>query len=119
MKVKNIAKHNYCHAKLDKNYKLELLVLVPNEVKDVPDEIAKSWIKTGEVIEYIEPKDMKKIEKENEKLKQELEKFKQSTECAECYENDKVPALEDCDKCENKEVKTKTTNKKSAQKKDK
>lgn len=76
MKVKNISKHRYCHAKLDENYKLQMLILKPNEVKDVPDDIAKSWIKTNEVIEFVEPKEAKKLADENEVLKKELEKLK-------------------------------------------
>lgn len=76
MKVKSNAKHNYCHARLNDNYKLEMLILRPNEIKEVPDEVAKSWIKTGEVIEYIEPKDVKKVEKENKALKDEIKKLK-------------------------------------------
>lgn len=80
MKVKSNAKHNYCHARLNDNYKLEMLILRPNEIKEVPDEVAKSWIKTGEVIEYIEPKDVKKVESENKALKDEIKKLKAKTE---------------------------------------
>lgn len=105
MKVKNITKHRYCHAKLDENYKLQMLILKPNEVKDIPDEIAKSWIKNGGAVEYIEPKEAKKLADENEALKKELEQLKQSKECEECYADDKTPAQEDCDKCNNKAVK--------------
>ena len=76
MKVKNISKNKFCHAQLDKNYKLEMLLLAPNEIKKVPDEIAKNWIATGKVIQYIEPKDVKKIDAENKALKEELEKLK-------------------------------------------
>jgi uncharacterized phage protein (TIGR02220 family) len=76
MKVKSNAKHNYCHARLNDNYKLEMFILRPNEIKEVPDEVAKSWIKTGEVIEYIEPKDVKKVESENKALKDEIKKLK-------------------------------------------
>lgn len=76
MKVKNISKHRYCHAKLDENYKLQMLILKPDEVKDVPDDIAKSWIKTNEVIEFVEPKEARKLADENEALKKELEKLK-------------------------------------------
>lgn len=76
MKVKSNAKHNFCHARLNDNYKLEMLILRPNEIKEVPDEVAKSWIKTGEVIEYIEPKDVKKVESENKALKDEIKKLK-------------------------------------------
>lgn len=76
MKVKNISKHRYCHAKLDENYKLTMLILKPNEIKDIPDEIAKSWIKNGGAVEFIEPKEAKKLADENEALKKELEKLK-------------------------------------------
>ena len=76
MKVKNLSKRNYCHSMLDDEYKLKLLILAPNEIKDVPDNIATSWIKTGDVEEYVEPKDAKKLADENEQLKQELAKIK-------------------------------------------
>lgn len=79
MKVKNISKNRFCHAQLDKNYKLEMLLLAPNEIKEVPDEIAKNWIDTGKVIQYIEPKDVKEINAENKALKEELEKLKKET----------------------------------------
>jgi hypothetical protein len=77
MKVKNNSKNKFCHAQLDKDYKLEMLLLAPNEIKEIPDEIAKNWIATGKVIQYIEPKDVKKIDAENKALKEELEKLKQ------------------------------------------
>ena len=117
MKVKNISKHRYCHAKLDENYKLQMLILKPNEVKDVPDDIAKSWIKTNEVIEFVEPKEARKLADENEALKKELEQLKQSKECDECYSDDKTPTQEDCDKC--KSTKTKKSTTKSTTKKNK
>lgn len=82
MKVKNISKHNFCHSTLDENYKLQLLVLKPNEIKVIPDEVAQSWIKSGRVIEYIEPQDVKqleqgakKLEEENESLRQEIKQI--------------------------------------------
>lgn len=78
MKVKNVSKNKFCHAQLDKNYKLEMLIIAPNEIKEVPDEIAKNWISTGKVIQYIEPKDVKEINAENKVLKQELEKLKKA-----------------------------------------
>ena len=79
MKVKNISKHRYCHARLNDAYKLEMLILKPNEIKDVPDEIAKSWVKTNEVVEYVEPKEAKKLADENAELKKELEALKNDT----------------------------------------
>lgn len=119
MKVKNLSKRRYCYAKLDENYKLQMLILAPDEIKDVPDEVAKSWIKTKEVVEYIEPKDAKKIADENEALKKELEQLKQSKDCEECHSDDKTPAQEDCDKCDNKSTKTKKSTTKSTTKKNK
>lgn len=76
MKIKNISKRNFCHAKLDEKYKLQLLILAPNDIKDVPDEVAQSWLKSGEVIEFVEPKEAKKLADENEALKKELEQLK-------------------------------------------
>lgn len=61
---------------LDNEYKLKLLILAPNEIKDVPDNIAISWIKTGDVEEHVEPKDVKKVENENKALKDEIKKLK-------------------------------------------
>lgn len=115
MKVKNISKHRYCHARLDEKYSLQMLILKPNEVQDVPDEVAKNWLKTGEVIEFVEPKEAKKLVDENAALKKELEKLKQQKDCAECYADDKTPAQADCDKCN--EVKAKKPSKKATTKK--
>lgn len=103
MKVKNTSKHRYCHAKLDENYKLQMLILKPNEIKDVPDEIAESWIKGGEVVEYVEPKEVKKLADENEALKKELEKLKTPTHNI----SDNKPKT----KTQKKQSKTKSKNK--------
>ncbi len=50
-----------------------------NEVADIPEEIAKIWLKINGIEEYAEPEDLKKLEKENEKLKKELEEAKKTT----------------------------------------
>ena len=76
MKIKNITKHNYAHAKLDDAYRLQMLILKPNEVKDIPDDVAESWLKSGGVVKYVEPKDLEKIEDENKKLKEQLKEEK-------------------------------------------
>ena len=102
MKVKNTSKHRYCHAKLDENYKLQMLILKPNEIKEVPDEIAASWVKGGEVIEYVEPKEVRKLADENEALKKELEKLKQG---------DKKDNKPKNNKTQKKQSKTKSKNK--------
>ena len=116
MLLKNNSKRNYIHSQLDSEYKLLVLTLKPGEVKEVPDNIAKSWLKSGEVVEYVDPKKAKeeqeKIKKENEALKkqiEELQNLKQSNDCAECYADEKTPAQEDCDKCDKKEAKTKAS----------
>lgn len=80
MKVKNIAKKPYCYSKLDENYKLDMVIIKPNEVKEVSKEIAESWLKTGKVIEYVEPADVKSLEKEIEQLKAENNKLKGTCE---------------------------------------
>ena len=81
MLLKNNSKRSFVHSQLDKNYKLVLLMLEPGAVKEIPDEIAKSWLKSGEVEEYVDPAKAKaeqaKIAKENEELKKELEALKE------------------------------------------
>lgn len=76
MKIKNITKHNYAHSKLDEAYRLQMIILKPNEVKDIPDDVAESWLKSGGVVKYVEPKDLEKIEDENKKLKEQLKELK-------------------------------------------
>ena len=48
----------------------------------MPDKIAKLWLKTGEVVEYVKPEEAKakqaKLEEENAKLKAELEVLKKA-----------------------------------------
>lgn len=77
MKLKNNSKRNYVHSYLDENASLTMLVLKPNEVKDVPDDVAKTWLKGRDVIEYVDPNqariEKEKLEAENAKLKAELE----------------------------------------------
>ena len=50
-----------------------------NTVADIPEDVAKIWLKINGVEEYAEPADLKKLEKENEKLKKELEAAKKTT----------------------------------------
>lgn len=77
MKLKNNSKRNYVHSYLDENANLTMLVLKPNEVKDIPDNVAKTWLKGRDVIEYVDPNqariEKEKLEAENAKLKAELE----------------------------------------------
>ena len=76
MKVQNISKRSYCHADLGEDCRAKLLILKPNEIKDVPDKVAESWLKSGEVIEYVAPADAKKLQAELDKLKAENAKLK-------------------------------------------
>lgn len=78
MKLQNKSKRSYVHSYLDKNYKLVLLQLKPNEVKEIPDDIAKVWLKSGEVVQFVAPQEVKNLEDENAKLKAELEALKKA-----------------------------------------
>ena len=78
MKLQNKSKRSYVHSYLDENYKLVLLQLKPNEVKEIPDDIAKVWLKSGEVVQFVEPQEIKNLENENAKLKEELEALKKA-----------------------------------------
>lgn len=77
MKLKNNSKRNYVHSYLDENANLIMLILKPNEVKDIPDDVAKTWLKGRDVVEYVDPNqariEKEKLEAENAKLKAELE----------------------------------------------
>lgn len=76
MKLKNNSKRNYVHSYLDENANLTMLVLKPNEVKDIPDDVAKTWLKGRDIVEYVDPNqariEKEKLEAENAKLKAEL-----------------------------------------------
>lgn len=118
MLVKNISKRSYIHSRLDEKYNLVMLTLKPNEVKDIPDEVAKSWLKSDDVVEYVNPEDARKqeeqLKKENAELKKALEEAKK--DCAECYSDDKTPAQDDCDKCKEVKATKKKSSKKSSKK---
>lgn len=86
MKVKNNSKRCYCHVVMNESYQPDMLLLKPNEVKDIPDEVAKGWLKSGEVVEYVAPADAKKLEAEIAKLKAENEQLKK--------DNDELPDRE-------------------------
>lgn len=96
MLVKNNSKRNYVHSKLDEQYRLILLTLRPQEIKEIPDNVAKSWIKSGDVEEYVDPqiakKEQKKIEQENKALKKELQKLKTQSKKSSTTKQRKKPA---------------------------
>ena len=77
MRVYNKSSRMYQHEHDGKTYCLK-----PKTDIEVPDKIAKLWLKTGEVVEYVKPEEAKaaqaKLEEENAKLKAELEALKKA-----------------------------------------
>lgn len=66
----------------------------------VPDEVAKIWLATGDIVEYVDPAEAKKaeakaaenlksLEDENAKLKAEIEKLKAEAKKAEAKDKEK------------------------------
>lgn len=106
MKLQNKSKRSYVHSYLDENYKLVLLQLKPNEVKEIPNDIAKVWLKSGEVVQFVEPQEVKNLENENAKLKAELEALKKA------QPEEKVEEKSE-EKAEEKETKQKSQSSKS------
>lgn len=102
MKLQNKSKRSYVHSYLDKNYKLVLLQLKPNEIKEIPNDIAKVWLKSGEVVQFVAPQEVKNLEDENAKLKAELEALKKAQ-----------PEKKVEEKAEGKETKQKSKSSKS------
>ena len=76
MKIQNKAKHAFQHSYMDAKQVLQIIEIQPGEVKDIPEEVAKVWLKMDDVVEFVEPKEAKALEDENAKLKAELEKLK-------------------------------------------
>lgn len=84
MKVYNKSQRTYQHSILDKVSKeVTLINLLPGQSIDIDDKIAKQWIATGEVVEYVDPEAAKKekaaLEAEIAKLKAEKEEVKKET----------------------------------------
>ena len=78
MKLHNKAKHAFQHSIPDEIEGVKIIEIGAGEIKDIPDDIAKVWLKTGEVVEFVEPKEAKALEDENAKLKAELENLKKA-----------------------------------------
>lgn len=76
MKLQNKAKHAFQHSYMDAKQVLQIIEILPGEIKDIPEEVAKVWLKIGDVVEFVEPKEAKALEDENAKLKAELAKLK-------------------------------------------
>ena len=87
MIIKNISKRSYCHALVNEKGETEIFMLDAGETKEIPDNIAKVWLKTGEVVGV----DDGSKDKEIERLKAENEKLK-----AEANEKEKDELLEKC-----------------------
>lgn len=82
MRVYNKSSRMYQHTYFDAKNVFHAINLRPKTDAEIPDEIAKKWLKTGEVVEYVKPEEAKakqaKLEEENAKLKAELEALKKS-----------------------------------------
>lgn len=76
MKVHNKSRRTYQHSELNKEGKIRIIDIKPDEIKEVPDTIAKVWLKTGDVIEYADPKEQAQLQDENAKLKAEIAALK-------------------------------------------
>lgn len=88
MRLYNKSERTYQHSYFDNKNQLVVLNLYPKTNNEIPDDIAKLWLATGEVVEYVDPQEAKakqekaakkqaELETENEKLKAELEKQKE------------------------------------------
>lgn len=84
MLLKNNTKSKFVHSYFNENYKLQMLILEPKRTLEVPEDVAKSWLKVPGIEEYIEPS---KIKEKEEKLIKEIEKLKE--ENAELKKEDK------------------------------
>ena len=71
MLVENKSKRMYVHSVLNEKKLAEMLTLKPGEHKNIPDEIAEQWLKTGEVIKYADPVEVEALKAELAALKAE------------------------------------------------
>lgn len=69
MRVQNKCKHAFVHSVLNDKRQPEMLILRPGENKEVPDEVAEQWLKTGDVIKYADPDELAKVKAELAALK--------------------------------------------------
>ena len=74
MILENKSERTFQHSYIDKNKKLVTLNLKPNTHMEIPNKVAEIWLKTGEVVEYVDPAEAKKAAEEAEKIQAELEK---------------------------------------------
>lgn len=76
MKIQNKSKRTYQHSELDGLGQITIIDIKPGEIKEVNEKIAEVWLKTGDVVEYADPKDQAELKDENAKLKAELAALK-------------------------------------------
>ncbi len=69
MRVQNKCKHAFVHSVLNDKRQPEMIILRPGENREVPDEVAEQWLKTGDVIKYADPDELTKVKAELEELK--------------------------------------------------
>lgn len=77
MRVQNKSKRMFVHSVLNAKKQAELLTLSPGENKEIPDEVAKQWLKSGEVIKYADPEEIEKLKAELAELKSKKEDKKE------------------------------------------
>ena len=82
MRVYNKSSRIYQHTYIDDKNVFHAINLNPKTDAEIPDDIAKVWLKTGEVVEYVKPEEAKAkeaaLKEENAKLKAELEALKKT-----------------------------------------
>lgn len=76
MKVQNKSRRTYQHSALNDLGQIRIIDIKPDEIKEIPDKIAKVWLNTGDVVEYADPKEQAELQTENAKLKAEIEALK-------------------------------------------
>ena len=59
MRLYNKSKRIYQHSFYNKQNKLEVLNLKPGQNAEIPTEVAKLWLATGDIVEYVDPKEAK------------------------------------------------------------
>lgn len=79
MKVQNKSKRCYVHSVLNEKKQAEMLILRPGENKEIPDEVAEQWLKTGEVIKYADPVEEEALKAELAALKAAKENVKEKS----------------------------------------
>lgn len=73
MKIENKSGHALSHIIIGKDNK-KITYFVKNEgILEVPDDVAKLWLKIKGVKEYADPAELKKLQEENARLKAEAE----------------------------------------------